>query len=223
MTGILFVEYLCWLDNKIGTTPGRQVLLLLDNISRHDLGVELVGGKDGLAHVSIEFLLANTTSHWQPLDQGIIANWKTLYKREWLKYMIFKLETGLNPQKTVTLLYAIRWGVEAWREVKSTTIQACFQKSTVLEKPLLVATDLESDLQITRDEVQAQLQEVPGLREEAIAVDDFISLAEEEIEDNESNVLQVITSRYVEIEEEASVEEEEEEVVGETVTLFATL
>ena len=33
---------------------GRKVLLLLDNFSGHDLGVELVGGKEGLDNVQVE-------------------------------------------------------------------------------------------------------------------------------------------------------------------------
>ena len=59
---------------------GRKVLLLLDNFSGHDLGVQLVGGKQGLANIQVEWPPANTTSHWQPLDQGIIASFKVLYR-----------------------------------------------------------------------------------------------------------------------------------------------
>ena len=68
-------EYLRWLDNKM-RGEGRQVLLLLDNFSGYELGVQLVGGKKGLANVRIEWLSLNTTSYWQPLDQGIIASFK---------------------------------------------------------------------------------------------------------------------------------------------------
>ena len=60
---------------------GRKVLLFLDNFSGHELGVTLVGGKEGLANVRIEWLPPNTTSHWQPLDQGIIASFKLQYRQ----------------------------------------------------------------------------------------------------------------------------------------------
>jgi hypothetical protein len=80
-------EYLIWLDNKI-RAERRKVLLLLDNFSGHELGVQLVGGKQGLEYVRIEWLPPNTTSHWQPLDQGIIAGFKLLYRRQWISYML---------------------------------------------------------------------------------------------------------------------------------------
>jgi hypothetical protein len=39
MTGLICEEYLRWLDRKM---TGRKVLLLMDNFSGHELGVELV-------------------------------------------------------------------------------------------------------------------------------------------------------------------------------------
>ena len=33
---------------------GRKVLLLMDNFSGHELGIILVGGKEGLVNVQIE-------------------------------------------------------------------------------------------------------------------------------------------------------------------------
>ena len=78
MTGIICKEWLRWFDNLMA---GRKVLLLLDNFSGHELGVEKVGGLDGLCNVKIHWLPPNTTSHWQPLDQGIIALFKLHYRR----------------------------------------------------------------------------------------------------------------------------------------------
>ena len=75
MTGLIMEEYLRWLDNKM-RVEGRKVLLLLDNFSGHELSVQLVSGLEGLDNVRIEWLPANTTSHWQPLDQGIITGFK---------------------------------------------------------------------------------------------------------------------------------------------------
>jgi hypothetical protein len=66
-------EFLRWFDTKV---RGQKVLLLLDYFSGHELGIQLVGGLDGLINVKIQWLPANTTSHWQPLDQGIIASFQ---------------------------------------------------------------------------------------------------------------------------------------------------
>jgi hypothetical protein len=74
-TGLISEEYLRWLNLKI-RGEGRKVLLLMDNFSGHKLAVQLVGGKTGLSNVQIEWLPPNTTSEWQPMDQGIIATFK---------------------------------------------------------------------------------------------------------------------------------------------------
>jgi hypothetical protein len=101
-------EYLQWLNNKIRAQE-RKILLLLDNFSSHELGIQLVGGLQGLSHVRIEWLPPNTTSHWQPLDQGIIAGFKLQYRRQWVSYMLQQCEAGKDPNKTITLLKAIQW------------------------------------------------------------------------------------------------------------------
>ena len=80
MTGLICEEYLQWLDNKM-RGEGRKVLLLMDNFSGHELGVILVSGLQGLTNVRITWLPPNTTSHWQPIDQGIIASFKLQYQK----------------------------------------------------------------------------------------------------------------------------------------------
>ncbi len=78
MTGLICKEYLRWLDQKMHR---RKVLLLMDNFSTHELAVELVGGLEGLTNVRIAWLPPNTTSLWQPIDQGIIVSWKLQYRK----------------------------------------------------------------------------------------------------------------------------------------------
>ena len=78
MTGIICKEWLRWFDRLIAR---RKVLLLLDNFSGHELRVEKVRGLDGLHNVKICWLFPNTTSYWQPLDQGIIVSFKLHYRR----------------------------------------------------------------------------------------------------------------------------------------------
>jgi hypothetical protein len=101
-------EDLQWLDNKM-RGANRKVLLLLDNFSGHKLGVELVREKQGLLNARVEWLLPNTTSHWQPLDQGIIASFKTIYRKEWILYMLRQYKANKDLNKTVNLLKAIQW------------------------------------------------------------------------------------------------------------------
>lgn len=63
MTGLIMEEYLRWLDN--GTrAQDRKVLLLLGNFTGHEVGIQLVGGKEGLGNVQIKWLPPNTTVYW---------------------------------------------------------------------------------------------------------------------------------------------------------------
>jgi hypothetical protein len=61
ITGLIYKEYLRWLNSKMRGKE-RKVLLLIDNFSGHKLAVQLVGGKTGLSNVQIEWLPPNTTS-----------------------------------------------------------------------------------------------------------------------------------------------------------------
>ena len=51
--------------------------------------------------------------------------------------MIKELEADRNPNKTVSLLHAIRWTVNSWQNhVTAQTIEKCFWKSTCIKKPV---------------------------------------------------------------------------------------
>jgi hypothetical protein len=62
MMGVIIVDYLNWLNNKC-VIQGQHVLLFVDNFSRHELGVDLLGGKTTLSNVRVEYLPPNTTLH----------------------------------------------------------------------------------------------------------------------------------------------------------------
>ena len=87
---------------------GRKVLLLLDNFSGHKVRVQLVNRKQGLLNVRIKWLPPNTTSHWQPLDQGVIASFKLQYRKQFVVYLIRQYDTEKDPFKTVNMLKVIQ-------------------------------------------------------------------------------------------------------------------
>ena len=231
MTGLLMEEYLRWLDNKM-RGEGRQVLLLLDNFSGHELGVQLVGGKKGLANVRIEWLPPNTTSHWQPLDQGIIASFKLQYRRHWISYMLRQYENNKDPNKTVNLLKAIQWTRVAWEAVSPASIQKCWWKSTIIIKPD-EAEDMASQEQQDEDELRAQIAQLPNITD-PLSVNEFVQLGSEEIkEDNEGadecEIFEQVVERYGLVEEDTVDEDEEvdeEEVdvpISEAIKALETL
>ena len=110
---------------------GRSVLLLMDNAGCHP--PEL---KDKYSNVKIVFLPANTTSKLQPLDLGVIKNFKVHYKKLLLHYVVAKIDEcskASEVTKKITVLQAIRWIGEAWKKVSSDTIKKCFRLSGVLD------------------------------------------------------------------------------------------
>jgi hypothetical protein len=132
MTSIIMREWLLHFYSHIGNQ--RSVLLILDNFSAHIQGVELTPPP---SNIRIQWLPANSTSLFQPLDQGIINTLKIHYRRNWLQYMIQKYEGSLNPINTMTLNYAFHWILQIWKhDITNTTIYNCFRKSSVIQPHL---------------------------------------------------------------------------------------
>lgn len=124
MTGKIFSDWLSKWDSELNGT-GRKVLLLCDNAGSHkDDNLNLI-------HIKLIKLPKNTTSKLQPLDAGIIANFKENYYRNLNEFLISLLnvdETVENLLKSVSLLQATRWTVDAWNQVHRETIIKCFNK-----------------------------------------------------------------------------------------------
>jgi hypothetical protein len=222
MTGLICEEYLQWLNNKM-QGKGRKVLLLMDNFSGHELAVQLVGGLQGLSHVRIAWLPRNTTSVWQPMDQGIIASFKLQYRKLWIAFMLQEYEANKNPQKTVNLLRAVQWIQAAWEiSVTTDTIQRCWWKSTLIEKPIpeKLVRELEGDTIIVDDgstdriELQDQITQLPI--KNLLSLDEFLNPEDETIVDEDEDIFISVVNHYAIArpgeEEESSDEEEVEEV-----------
>ncbi|XP_025410675.1 tigger transposable element-derived protein 6-like [Sipha flava] len=75
--------------------------------------------------VKVKFLSPNTTSKLQPLDQGIIKTFTTLYKKE----IVRKIISDMDDEKStaVDILQAMRIVDKIWRNVTTTTIVNCFR------------------------------------------------------------------------------------------------
>ena len=219
-------EYLRWFDKKM---RGRKVLLLLDNFSGHDLGVQLVGGLEGLENTRIAWLPANTMSYQQPLDQGIIVTFKLYYRRQWVTYMLRQYEKNKDPNKTMTLLKAIQWSRVAWNQhVNALTIQKCFWKSTVIPNPQGINSNISIEDQGEINELQAQIASLPGVKD-LMSIEEFIQPVDEIIDDNDDDIIASVVERYStdkegEIEEIKDNDIEEEKVaISEAIRALETL
>lgn len=100
----------------------RHVLLTLDNCSAHN-----IDGLD-LPNVKIIFFPANSTSRVQPLDQGIIAAFKSRFKTRLVRYALLCIESQQSNMKW-NILQAMRAMAISWDDVTCQTITNCFNKA----------------------------------------------------------------------------------------------
>lgn len=124
MDRTIFADWLFELDQQFGKQK-RKILLLLDNFSCHYVP------KLDLKNIQLLYLPANATSLCQPLDQGIIQNLKSIYKRKliahyWSELFSPNVNSDVSKIKEVNLLQGIHLLVAAWDFVKPVTIQNCF-------------------------------------------------------------------------------------------------
>ena len=131
--------------NKQLKSKGRSVLLLMDNAGCHP---EDLNGK--YSNIKVAFFPPNTTSVLQPLDLGIIKNFKVQYRKLLMRFILAKIDqcsSASEVVKSITILLDTRWIAEAWRNVSSDTIRKCFRKAGILNcdfslvQPLLSVED----------------------------------------------------------------------------------
>lgn len=143
MTGAIMEAILTKLNHQLSRN-NQHILLFMDNAGCHP--EELVSK---FSNIKICFLPANTTSKLQPLDLGIIQNFKVHYRHLFLRYVLSKIdecETASDVVKSINILVAIRWVAVAWSKVRAETISKCFRKAGILTDDLgVVSCPLEDD------------------------------------------------------------------------------
>lgn len=158
----------------------RSIVLLLDNAGCHPKDLS-----EKYSNIRIIFMPPNTTSVLQPLDLGIIKNFKVYYRKLLLQHIIAKLEecsTAHEVVKSVDVLIAIRWVAQAWKSVTSDTIKKCFRRAGITGKDFEVVSrgvledDPFADLELDygSDELQAMIARV-GIAEDACSAEEFTS------------------------------------------------
>ena len=133
MTSEIFEEYLRDWDRKL-TKQNRRIALTLDNATCHP-HIDLI-------NIKLVFLPPNTTSHLQPMDQGIIANFKRQYRFLYtMRFLCPAVETGKKLQ--FNILHALKLFVQAWDAVTPRTISRCFRHAGFINPNVPVLTPEE--------------------------------------------------------------------------------
>nr|XP_037270301.1 tigger transposable element-derived protein 6-like [Rhipicephalus microplus] len=135
MTQDLFTSWLCKFDKDM-VAEKRWVVLILDNCTAHNV-------KPKLTAVNLKFSPANTTAKSQPLDQGVIATVKALYKKRICER--FSLSMQQQQPLKVNLRGAIYMVVASWWQVKADTISKCFKRAGFVRNAEALEDDEQSD------------------------------------------------------------------------------
>ena len=102
MTGDILNQVLSKINRTLRVN-GCSVLLLMDNAGCHP--VEL---QHKYTNIKVVFLPANTTSVLQPLDLGIIQNFKIGYRKLLFQHILAKIDkctTASEVTKSLTILH----------------------------------------------------------------------------------------------------------------------
>lgn len=206
MTTEMFAEWLKSFDRRMEALGKHNVILLLDNFAGHkaskrkDLPV--------LRRTKILYHPANTTSKSQPLDAGIIRNFKLYYHKRFNRCILQRLEMiedgavrgamnlaiGLlrsaplmvkSDKPAYNLRYAIDLAVDAWKDVTPQTLANCFRHCNIrtdtanLHEPMSAITIDQEAVKDIESTHNILFQKQPELIEDHIDVQSLMSNAEE--------------------------------------------
>lgn len=189
MNTVIFSKWLQFFDQKMRAQEWK-VLLFLDNASCHPKDIHLT-------NVTLQYLPPNTTSHLQPLDQGIIKATKVLYRKSLVRCVLARMEPCNKAtviSKSVIVLDAIQWLSSAWDRIQRSTIQACFRKAGFFSDQEAVKEETENEDALGHDAELVDLLIQNGLPEvqaqQYATMDDI--LCTDAIDDTEweSNILE---------------------------------
>ena len=136
MTGAVFQGWLKKFNRRM-RLAGRRVILLLDNATSHS------SEWFRLSNDVVRFLPPNMTAHIQPMDAGIIRNFKGYYRSLLVRYFLQCIEDGA--EQIVSINLAITYVKEAWASVKQSTIVNCWRHVKILPLTQQPTTNTETD------------------------------------------------------------------------------
>ncbi|XP_007892178.2 tigger transposable element derived 5-like [Callorhinchus milii] len=154
----------------------EKAVLLLDNCPAHPPAINLQSF-DG--QIKVFYLPQNATGTIQPLDLGIIATFKRIYRRELVKGLVnsnLAVNEYLNHINLKEMFYL---AARAWDEVSTTCIQRCWLKGLCDAFPEEPNDDIiEDDILVgfTAEEIQAAQEKLKDLIEENMTLSNWLDV-----------------------------------------------
>jgi hypothetical protein len=187
----------------------RHILLLLDNFSGHILE------KEQFSNVNLKFLPPNTTSFLQPLDQGIINNFKLNYKHLFIRRYIHEIEE-YQEAFIPDVKQAILLSIQAIILIKASTIVSCWIKAGIIDNSEVTANNcivpqniqLKESIKLYFDKFKFETNE-----QKVQNIENFLDISNnndsmEELTD--SQIVNIVEARE-HVEEESSLKEHSSE------------
>lgn len=191
MTAEIFTRYLTRINNDFKRN-NRNILMLLDNCGAHP-NLEF-------SNIKLLFLPPNTTSLIQPLDQGIIQNFKTNYRKLLVCNLVNTVDFNVN-NKTImnfSLLDAIFLANDAWIKISKESIVKTFIHSKLF-KPVCL-TDIKKVKSNNSDEVEIGIEDILTEKFKVITEQERTILTREDIQ--QSNIVDSVIQQFKEEKEE---------------------
>lgn len=217
MTGNIFENWLKNVDNKFAS-ENRKILLFIDNCPAHPKGAV-----EHLRAVTVLYFPPNMTSKSQPLDLGIIKNFKHYYRKDIVRRQLSDLENNV-PLSQINLLDAIYIISKTWNnDVKATTISNCFKKAGFLsewcEEDDIPLSELRQMMPVVSETIAEEtetpsawdkLQNLLGFSE---TFEDFVTFDDDVITTQVFDDEEIIESVSIEMQpDEISVEENNDDI-----------
>ncbi|KAI0999064.1 hypothetical protein K3495_g9135 [Podosphaera aphanis] len=111
------------------------------------------------------------------MDAGIVASFKTKYRKQQLQHAIILSEGGSSKLYEIDLLTAMKWTDKIWNEIPNTVHQNCWQHTKILQQSTAPAA--YDDTSAIRGEVQALLQMAVSVPENRMSVESFVEFPDE--------------------------------------------
>uniref|UniRef100_K7F9V3 DDE-1 domain-containing protein n=1 Tax=Pelodiscus sinensis TaxID=13735 RepID=K7F9V3_PELSI len=108
---------------KEGLLEDNKAVLLLDNCRAHPPASELVSG-----NIFATYLPPNVMSLIQPMDQGVIQNFKYFYRGTFVQKLVNSDCSVSEFQSDFNLKDAVYAAALAWKDVKKVTVRKCWRK-----------------------------------------------------------------------------------------------
>ena len=95
----------------------------------------------------------------QPLDLGIIKNFKVHYRCFLLRYVLSKIDQCKTASEVTSSLNILMAITQAWKDVKEETIRKCFRSAGILDSSMdVVSCDMGEDDPFADVDSDADLQ-----------------------------------------------------------------